>query len=125
MATEARKNIGLKGKIGGVSKRFNSLNSSYNTPGPGYYLDQNNKYAKGLSAAFASKTKRTFVELNKKIVPDMCSYNSSVWNNLGCEAKFIKGGGNNLFRFLSIKSDKKPAFQSGTSRFFDNKGITI
>jgi len=116
MADKILKKAGIKDKLGGVSKRFNQLNS-YFTPGPGSYYKNESELSKKLNAAFIPKAKRNFNLIPNDIGPGIGHYNTNEFNTIGKGTQVKKGGGNSLFKFLSIDPSKRPAFQSVSPRF--------
>lgn len=103
------KKVGLRERLGGFGKRFENPRSSNFTPGPGYYSYENASSPTHSSAVFKSKTKRDGDSKGET----GCYYNCA-YGNIGSRAR---GGGNILFKFLSVENNRRPAFQSAAPRF--------
>ena len=117
MAEKAVKNANAKELLGGISKRFNTIETSQLTPGPGFYYQEKNPLPKLSNSVFVSKTKRNYELSGYDEGPGIGYYNSINFGSIGNKARVERGGGSSLFRFLSIDPNKKPGFQSASRRF--------
>jgi hypothetical protein len=111
MAEQCKK-VGLRERLGGVGKRFDNPRSSNFTPGPGYYSYNDTSSPKQSTFVFRSKTRR---DLNEAPQEEMGKYYDCGYNDIGNKGR--RGGGQVLFKFLSVEDNKKPAFQSLAPRF--------